>query len=166
MINLPSSKKLPIEYLAACFNDVTNSYKFYWFLSILEHVKASSSSTIPIKSLLANMVADVWFPSNYFYLSFGKQDRLSQVALKIREISNLKIDSKKGDVVNETFAQLQTNSTLANEILTLGRFVPYRFLRPFFNEELRGVSDWQVDRFIKKLAENSFYEQSLRQVRD
>lgn len=158
MINLPSSKKLPIEYLAACFNDVTNSYKFYWFLSILEHVKASSSSTIPIKSLLANMVADVWFPSNYFYLSFGKQDRLSQVALKIRETSNLKIDSKKGDIVNETFSQLQTNSTLANEILTLGRFVPYRFLRPFFSKELSGVSDWRVDNFIKKLAENSFYE--------
>ena len=33
---LPPSLKFPIEHLAACFNRVTNSYKFYWLLSILE----------------------------------------------------------------------------------------------------------------------------------
>lgn len=81
MTNLPPSTKLPIEHLATCFNNVTNSYKFYWFLSILEHIKENQAPTIPIKHLLAAMVATVWYPTNYFRLSFGKQDRLSLIAL-------------------------------------------------------------------------------------
>lgn len=158
MINFPSSKKLPIGYLAACFNNITNAYKFYWFLSILEQIRTNSTPAIPTKNLLANMVASVWFPTNYFYLSFGKQDRLSQIALKIKATSNLPLDAKKGDIVNEIFAQLRKNSVLANEILDLGRFVPFRFLRPFFSQELQGKPDWQIDKLIVQLAEVSFFD--------
>jgi len=159
MLNLPSSRKLPIEHLAASFDNVTNSYKFYWFLSILEHIKISPNPVIPIKSLLANMVGNVWFPTSYFHLSFGKQDRLSKIVTKIRETTNLTSDARKVDVVNEIVAQLQTNSTLANEILSLGRFVPFRFLRPFFNQELRNKPDGQIDKLVVQLAEDSFFDE-------
>jgi len=159
MVTLPTSPKLPITYLAACFNNVTNSYKFYWLLSILDHIKTSANPTIPIKQLLANMIASVWFPTNYFYLSFGKQDRLSQITLRLRDTSILTLDAKKDDIINETLAQLRMHSPVASEILSLGRFVPFRFLRPFFEQELRGKPDWKIDKLVVTLAEAAFYNE-------
>jgi hypothetical protein len=38
----------------------------------------------------------------------------------------------------------------------LANFVPYRFLRPFFAQTLRGANDWEVNRRIKTLAEGVF----------
>lgn len=163
MTQFPYSKELPTECLAACFNDVTNSYKFYWFLSILEHIKKAPKGEpliIPIKNLLADMIASVWFPTNYFRLSFGKQDRLSQIALDIKEISNLSGGAKKGEIIHEIFIQVQKKSELTEEILSVGRFVPFRFIRPFFSKELKGKSDSQVDKLIVQLAEESFFDVS------
>ncbi|MCP4371835.1 MAG: HNH endonuclease, partial [Deltaproteobacteria bacterium] len=98
MPGLPDSNKLPIHHLSTCFNNVTNSYKFYWFLSVLEYVKENQTPVIPFNHLLANMAAGVWYPTNYFRLSFGKQDRLSQIALKLKTENNLSIDAKKTEV--------------------------------------------------------------------
>ena len=56
MVTLPQSNNLPIEHLAACFDDVTNSYKFYWFLAILEHIREKQSKIISINDLLIRMV--------------------------------------------------------------------------------------------------------------
>lgn len=98
MIDLPNSDTLPIEKLSSSF-DHLNSYKFFWFLAILEHVREKQSRTISVDSLLSRMVAGVWYPTNYFRLSFGKQDRLGQLALQISESMNLPADTKRQDVV-------------------------------------------------------------------
>lgn len=99
MVNLPQSNNLPIEYLAASFDNVTNSYKFYWFLAILEHIRENQSPTIIVNNLLARMVAGVWYPTNYFRLSFGKQDRLGQIAVQVGEHTSLPMDSKRQEVI-------------------------------------------------------------------
>lgn len=39
--------------------------------------------TIPLDALLARMVASVWYPTNYFRLSFGKQDCLGSVVTRL-----------------------------------------------------------------------------------
>ncbi len=157
MADLPTSSELPVEHLAACFNNVTNSYKFYWFLSILESVRTSQTRIIPINDLLAQMVANVWYPSNYFRLSFGKQDRLSQIALEIKAENGLPIEAKRENVAEIISNHLSRNSDLANEIKSLGRFVPYRFLRPFFNQKLKGKPDWKINRLITEMADKSFH---------
>jgi hypothetical protein len=156
MVDLPASNKLPVEYLAASFSNVTNSYKFYWFLSILEYIKENQTSIIPLNKLLANMVGSVWYPTNYFRLSFGKQDRLNQIALKVKVTTGLAVDAKKGQVVDVTLTCLLTQPDLSKEIFSLGRFVPQRFLRPFFQNLLKGKPDWQVDKLIVELADNAF----------
>jgi hypothetical protein len=69
MDNLPFDEHLPVEILSAGFRNVTNSYKFFWFLAILEHIQEDHSRVIPIDQLLARMVAWVWYPTNYFKLS-------------------------------------------------------------------------------------------------
>ncbi len=156
MTDLPFSTKLPIHHLAACFDNVTNSYKFYWFLAILEHIREHNSQVIPLKHLLAKMVASVWYPTNYFYLSFGKQDRLSLIALNLKADRELAIDAKHNEVVDVVLAELSANSNVSKEIISLGRFVPYRFLRSFFASELRGKKDYKINKLIVDLAEETF----------
>lgn len=36
---LPAYQNLPINLLAACFNKNSATYKFYWFLSIINRVE-------------------------------------------------------------------------------------------------------------------------------
>ncbi|MBP7042333.1 MAG: HNH endonuclease [Chloroflexi bacterium] len=154
--NLPPSPRLPVEHLSGSFNNVTNSYKFYWFLALLDHFKETQSPLIPVNYLLARMVAGVWYPANYFRLSFGKQDRLSQIALAIKAEINLPTDTPKQKIIKATLDYMGNGTPLAREIVSLGDYVPFRFLRPFFATELRGEVDWKINALIQQMADDSF----------
>jgi hypothetical protein len=154
--DLPPSPRLPVEHLSAGFGNVTNSYKFYWFLAILDHVRENNTPVVTIDQLVARMVAGVWYPTNYFRLSFGKQDRLSQIALALKSDLDLPIDTGRRAVIDAALACMGQNAPLANEIRSLSVYVPYRFQRPFFAAQLRGVADWQVNRRIQELANHAF----------
>lgn len=156
MVTLPPSAHLPIPALAASFEDVTNSYKFYWFLAILEHLREEQTPVIPLDALLARMVADVWYPTNYFRLSFGKQDRLGSVVARLGQRAGLPMDSPRTDVIAAAAAHLARRDDVGREIRSLANFVPYRFLRPFFAQALRGANDWEVNRCIERLARDAF----------
>lgn len=157
---LPVAGDIPITYLAASFNAVTNSYKFYWFLAILQHLKETDEPVIPLDPLLARMVAQVWYPTNYFYLSFGKQDRLSQIALALKHAYSIPITATTSEVMAAVFDCLKNqnrqNKETQKEIKSLAAYVPYRFLRPFFLAELRGEADWKINNRIIELAHHSF----------
>lgn len=156
LANLPSSPRLPVEHLSGSFNNVTNSYKFYWFLALLDHIKETQSPIIPINYLLARMVTGVWYPANYFRLSFGKQDRLSQIALAVKAETNLAPDTPRPDLINKTLEYMRHGSPLAQEITSLGIYVPFRFLRPFFAAQLRGEVDSKINRLVQQMAADSF----------
>ncbi len=66
--------------------------------------------------------------------------------------NSLNIDAKKNEVVNAALADLAASSNLGREIKSLSRFVPHRFLRPFFRQELKGVKDSKVDGLILSFA--------------
>ena len=70
-MNLPFHKELPINLLAACFNNTSSTYKYYWFLSILQTVEAGKIQ-ISKKDLFARMISNAWYTVNYFHISFGK----------------------------------------------------------------------------------------------
>jgi len=156
MVNLPDARNLPIEHLAASFDNTTNSYKFYWFLAILEHIREEQSPIIPINDLLARMVASIWYPTNYFRLSFGKQDQLGQIAIQLRTHASLPIDAQRKTIIQTVQECLNSNSKLAKAIKDLGKYVPYRFLRPFFARDLVGLEDWKVNKSIEKMASIAF----------
>lgn len=158
MYPLPYSSQLPISALAASFNDVTNSYKFYWFLSILEQAKNSQKRVISVLDLLAHMIASVWYPTNYFRLSFGKQDRLGSIAVQLGARAGLPMDAAADRVAEAVLRHVADNDDLGRSILTLARYVPYRFLRPFFAQKLRGVSDAKVNGLIANLAVAAFHD--------
>jgi hypothetical protein len=155
-MSLPSSSHVPVEPLSNIFGKVTNSYKFYWFLAILDYVREKQSPNIPIDELLARMVAGVWYPTNYFRLSFGKQDRLSDIALELKQATGLSQDADRRDVVDAVQSIMREDSSLARKINSLAVYVPYRFLRPFFVTDLQGLPDWKANKRIEELAENVY----------
>ena len=158
--NLPTSPSVPVEFLAASFGHVTNSYKFYWFWAILEHLKETQSTIVEVNELAARMLAGVWYPTNFFLLSFGKQDRLSEIAILLKERQGISRDARRQEVVSAVLTEITNKSDLAQQISSLTRYVPTRFLRPFFAQQLRGQPDWKVDEQIITLAEQAFTDET------
>ncbi|GAA4461913.1 HNH endonuclease domain-containing protein [Nibrella saemangeumensis] len=156
---LPESNELPVDRLSSVFTDTTNSYKFYWFLAILNHLKENGSSLIALDDLALRMVAQVWYPLDYFRLSFGRQDSFKHIAHFVSQ--RMTVDN--GPTAPGLFEQIRTKlsaedqKTLKAEVTrVLLRWVPYRFVRPFFAEELRGIADHQINHQLVILSNERF----------
>ena len=78
-MQLPLKQGLPVNLLAACFNNTSATYKYYWFLSILNSIE-SGKTRMPKRELFAQMLSNAWYPVNYFHLSFGVQDCISRLS--------------------------------------------------------------------------------------
>ncbi|WP_256007490.1 hypothetical protein [Pedobacter deserti] len=94
MTSLPSNPALPIHLLASCFNNTSATYKFYWFISLIEAVE-DGDHHINKQVLFSRMIASAWYTVNYFSVSFGKQDQLQRAIERMVEIEGLSIDAKK-----------------------------------------------------------------------
>jgi len=161
--SLPLYDFLPINILSRCFNDVTNSYKFYWFLSILEHFIETGEHAIHINDIAFRMISSAWYPLDFFKLSFGKQDGLKIISLYLS--SKIVFDhSPNSSSLNEQIISNLSKEEiriLYSKINKLIRYVPFRFLRPFFSNELRGLQDQIVDIKIKDLSNKNILEKKL-----
>ncbi|HEX8506511.1 MAG TPA: HNH endonuclease domain-containing protein [Hymenobacter sp.] len=156
-MHLPEDDQLDVAKLTAVFADTTNSYKFYWLLAILDGLGDSADNRLPLHDLSLRMVAAVWYPLDYFKLSFGKQDGFRPIADFVSQ--HLTVDNRP--TAPSLFVQLK--QALAPEILgllykrvnVLLDWVPYRFIRPFFAAETRGLPDQQVNARVAELAGQS-----------
>jgi hypothetical protein len=78
---LPPSEFLNIAALARLFNHTTNSYKYLFFLSLLDILRrqpCQPTSPIAFFELIVEMLANAWFPHSDFKLSCGSQDKIPQ----------------------------------------------------------------------------------------
>lgn len=156
MADLPESEsELPVQALAGGFRNVTNSYKFYWFLAILEQISKLHAPKITIDDLAAEMVVLAWYPVNYFNLAFGKQDKLSDAVKSLRAETNAESNSG-AEVIRAAFQSLDSSSNARKIVTERTRYVPYRFVRPWFAEETRGLPDQQINNRIVELCERDF----------
>jgi len=154
MVKPPDDSFLSIDKLSAVFNDTTNSYKFYWFLAILEEVKESNSSSIKIEALYKRMMTSVWYPLDYFKLSFGKSDSFKSVAQYISSKQTIDNSSSAEPLLNQIDNKFdeQSREQVYSLMKQLVRWVPFRFIRPFFAEQTRRMPDTKVNQTIKQLA--------------
>ncbi len=85
--SLPPSDSLDISTFSRLLDDTTNSYKFVFFLSLLNILSNSSfdvSSPISLNDLAVEMLVNAWYPHSVFRLSFGLQD---MIARKLDELT-------------------------------------------------------------------------------
>ena len=155
---LPENERLDISKLTSVFSDTTNAYKYYWFLSILDSLQDNGEAKIAFNDIAIRMVANVWYPLDYFKLSFGKLDGFKSIAnfVSAKMVVDNSVNSPSlFNQINNTLLRYDID-TLSSKIRELLRFVPYRFLRPCFSEETKGILDHTVNRKIIELANMNF----------
>lgn len=138
-------------HLGQVFNDTTNSYKLVWFLGILSLLERGSDSDFAITDVLTEMAAVAWHPVCFFRLSLGRQDKLQEAVLQISKTSLLAPNTDAA-AVRDFVAK---SDEMQQELEHFRRYVPTRFLAPWFAANLRGVADSRRDRAIVELARKS-----------
>ncbi len=146
---LPFSKDLNISAFSGMFSNVTNSYKFYFFLGIMENLKNNGfDNTISFDDLRIKMLTLSWYPYQTFHLSFGGQDQLTK---NLNQIDNITMNHF---MPNETEIRNKINNNdLGCDLL---KFVPYRLIRPFFSNQLKGAKDAIVNKKVAEYADDLF----------
>lgn len=158
-MKLPYSEYLPIEKLSAVFNNTTNSYKYYWFLSILNYVKLNTGKNVPIDLIVIDMIATAWYPINYFKLSFGELDQFSISILELQNRFGYPLDIKRQELIAE-LSERKKDPTIKSIITKLSRYVPYRFISPWFINETVGILDTKKNALINALSNQYFMDES------
>lgn len=131
MAHFPHDNNLPISKLSGLFSNTSATYKFYWFLAVLEAVE-KGKTVIEKRELFARMVAGAWYTVNYFHVSFGKQDLLQQAVEIIKAGEAIPINLRQEDIVSRL-----VNSNKPKTLKILWHFdknVPHWFLSPWFSK--------------------------------
>ncbi len=129
-------------------------------MAILDAVKNGNSDKISMDDLAIHMVANVWYPLDYYKLSFGnvKQDGFKKIADFVSArltVNHAEKAPSLFDQIKQKFSEKDL-AELTKMVDTLLDYVPYRFVRPFFEEILRGEIDHNVKRRIKELCAEKF----------
>ena len=131
-MQIPQSDRLTTNRLGKIFSNTVATYKFFWFVSILQIHAKRDNPRIDVWEILVQMVANAWYPIHYFKLSFGKQDKLSEIVIKLHETTGIPIDASVREVADTLWAQIN-DRTIKRCITDLKNNVPYRFLRPWID---------------------------------
>jgi HNH endonuclease len=139
---LPKSENIDVSALSRLFLDTTTSYKFLFFISFLDILKRRQFnvlSPISFEEIIVEMLANAWYPHTYFKLSFGSQDKVAQkldsLTLDIAEPILRFTDTDK-KLLRKTIA----SQNLKDVISHLRKYVPFRLIIPFLEQELEGVN--------------------------
>jgi hypothetical protein len=138
-------------YLGQVFNDTTNSYKLLWFLGLLSLVQRPRAETLPLADALTEMATAGWHPVCLYRLTLGRQDKLQHAILEIQTASKLPPEAKAAEVRKFVAASPSARGQLDG----FCRYVPTRFLSPWFKDQLTGRKDSEKDRLIVQLAQAS-----------
>lgn len=134
------------------FQSTTNSYKYYWWYSILQLVKKKENKVFRFDEIATQMIVFAWYPVNYYKLSLGKQDQLANYIKEIKtHFNELNDDVKEDELI--IFINLNKDKIILKDIFNkLIKYVPYRFIRPWFDESI-GIDDVKVNSLIISLQE-------------
>ncbi len=153
---LPPEKNFTSAKLAGLFNKKSSTYKFYWFISILEIISKKQQKQILFEEILTRMIANAWYPIHYFKLSFGQQDQMSESIKSIQRITNLPIDADK-DKIQQTLLS-SNNKEVWKIINNFSLQVPYRFLSTWFkfstNKKVIAKSNIYYEDCLYSIVEN------------
>jgi len=129
-MDLPHSQYLPVNKLASVFSSTSATYKFYWFLAILELVEEGNIK-ISKKKIFSRMISNSWYTVNYFQVSFGKQDLIQDAVRAIMSIENLKVNENK-NIINSVLENTPKTETI--KILNhFDKNVPHWFISSWFS---------------------------------
>lgn len=131
-MQIPIADMLTTNRLGKVFTNTVATYKYFWFVSILQMHAKGDSLRIDVWDIVIRMVANAWYPIHYFRLSFGKSDSLFQIVMELQKMTAIQVDANVEAVVDELSGRLEDNQ-IRNKLRILTLNVPYRFLRPWID---------------------------------
>ena len=154
-MRLPNHSNIDTQKLSTVFNNTVTSYKFYWFYSLLKAIEKNKSE-VDMKDLFVEMVVGVWYPNHYFKINFGLLDKLGNLAneaFQIKEL-NVQVDTEANILIKKisSFVEDNPKHSFSNNLLKISNYVPFRFIRPWFDAEVKGLKDSKLNKTIKQLA--------------
>ena len=131
-MQLPQFEQLTTGCLGRIFNKTVATYKYFWFLSLMQEHARTGNLRMDVWELVIRMVANAWYPIHYFRLSFGKSDSLFEIVTELQKETNLPIDASQKIIIEELRGRLG-EPTIRSRLRVLTLNVPYRFLRPWID---------------------------------
>ena len=138
-MQIPQSNILATNRLGRIFRNTSATYKFFWFISLLQIHAKKKNLKVSVWDLAIRMVANAWYSIHYFRLSFGKSDSLYDIVKTLQQLTNIPIDADSETVI-AVLANRISEKQIKETLNTLTLHVPYRFLSPW----IKYVSDEDV----------------------
>jgi hypothetical protein len=148
---LPKSDQLNIEAFSKLFTHTANSYKYLFFLALLNILKQRKFDHTPIalQDLMVEMLVIAWQAYHPHRLSFGNKDMIAGRFDVFDEVGR----NLSGEELRKAIASKMLSTTKE-----LKKFAPYRLIRPFFEMELKGVKSGETNQNIAALSCDRFQD--------
>ena len=130
-MNVPQSENLSTCALNRVFDNTTATFKFYWLLSLLDMYVKEQKTTMLAIDMASRMVAYAWYPIEYFKLSFGKGDSMSQIIHVVAELTGIIVDDKLENKTDAIIQAVSENINVKNTVKRLLENVPFWFQTPW-----------------------------------
>lgn len=145
---LPQSEEVNVSTLSRLFQKKTNSYKYLFFISLLDILKRRQFdiySPISFREIIIEMLANAWYPHTYFKLSFGLQDKIAN------KLNSLALESTDTQLIfkdpdKKNLRRIISEQSIDDIVADLSRYVPFLLIRPFFEQELKSAKSGQKKR--------------------
>lgn len=131
-MQIPHSPTLTTKYLNRVFDKTVATYKYYWFLGILDLFVKQGKTRMNVWEIMITMVANAWYPVNYFRLSFGKSESLYDAILSLQKEYDIPINISINDLT-DLLHELIQKPVVRKQLNFLQLNVPFRFLRPWID---------------------------------
>ena len=129
---LPGYDGLPIQKLAQIFNNTSATYKFYWFLAMIDSIESEKRKINKI-DLFAKMLSHPWYTVSFFKLSFGSQDNIQSTIRSLQSLENLPITLQKSEI--EKRLKNSPHQETQKKLLHFDKNVPHWFLSPWYQKK-------------------------------
>lgn len=131
----PIVEKGKVEYvfdhskLKQIFDNKVTTYKYFWYISILQCAKEERVVSIPFKDLTIKMISLAWPLVNTCGLDFGKTDKMKKMMDEMK--SKATVVKAWDSIAMENYLKKSNNKTIMSILAPLMKNVPYRFLSPW-----------------------------------
>ncbi len=156
---LPDSASLSISHFQTTLDlkNLNKSYKTFWFWAIISLINKqqykkdySGIYSFDTKNIVKEMLVLAWVPVVSYRLNLGYKDQLGVIIEKIRDsLPGLKTNWDYYRIEAEVEKFLETHKSIYTSLL---RFVPFRFLSPFYKNDLKEVSEKNKNNMLKEIA--------------
>lgn len=136
---------------------LTTSYKPFWFWAFLDVLETksylvdyNSGNFVNFKDIAKQMMILAWVPSINYRLNFGVSDKLGESVLKIYD----DYSDKRRNLDYIQIERIIENAVSENPkyVESLLKYVPFRFLVPFYENQLKGLKDNDKNFTIRDLS--------------